>query len=104
VIITDGIKGYDILHEHGKRAVINADDKNQGFFHLNTVNGYHSFIKERNRGARGFATKFLNRYNVLFSKVYRSSDAVIDDIYNLINKKDDRYIVPPIKYLRVYSS
>jgi hypothetical protein len=36
------------------------------FYRINKVNGYLSFIKERKRRARGFGTKYLNRYNTLF--------------------------------------
>jgi len=90
VIITDGLKGYSVLAEYGKRAVITANEGNGGFFNMNTVNGFHSFIKERNRDARGFATKYLNRYNTLFSKVFGSTNAVVDDIYNLLSDRDSR--------------
>jgi hypothetical protein len=30
-----------------------------GFYRINEVNGYHGFIKGRNRAARGFGTKYL---------------------------------------------
>jgi hypothetical protein len=52
-----------------------------GFYRINEINGYHRFIKERNRGARGFGTKYLNWYNALFSRVYRSPDFLTDDLY-----------------------
>ena len=90
VILSDGAKGYSILEESGICTVINASEEREGFFNINTVNGYHSFIKERNRNARGFATKYLNRYNALFSKVYRATKAVVDDIYNLLCDRDNR--------------
>ena len=38
----------------------------------------------------GVATKYLNRYNALFSKVYRTTKAVVDDIYELLCDRDDR--------------
>ena len=43
------------------------------FYNLNTVNGYHSFIKKRYNFYKGVATKFLNRYNVLFGLTYGKS-------------------------------
>jgi transposase-like protein len=52
---------------------------------INTVNGYHSFIKERNRNARGFATKYLNRYNSLFGAKFRATEPLDDDLYNLMS-------------------
>jgi transposase-like protein len=84
LILCDGSKSYDILSREGKCTVINAGPDNSGFNHINTVNGYHSFIKERNRNARGFATAYLNRYNALFSMVYRSSEFIADDIYKMM--------------------
>jgi hypothetical protein len=52
-----------------------------GFYWTNEVNGYHRFIKERNRSARGFGTKYLKRYNALFSRVYRGANYLSDDLY-----------------------
>lgn len=91
VILSDGTKGYRVLEESGKCKVFNANNEdNDNFFNTNTVNGYHSFIKEKNRNARGFATKYLNRYNALFSSTYRATKAVVDDIYNLLCDMDNR--------------
>ena len=42
-----------------------------GFYNLNTVNSFHSFIKRQYEFYRGVATKYLNRYNVLFSAAYK---------------------------------
>lgn len=81
VVLSDGAKGYGILEKDGKCTVLNAKASDDSFFNINTVNGYHSFIKDRNRNAHGVATKYLNRYNALFSKVYRTTKAVVDDIY-----------------------
>ena len=92
VILSDGAKGYSILEESGKCKVFNANKDNDSFFNINTVNGYHSFMKEKNRNARGFATKYLNRYNALFSCTHRATKAVVDDIYNLLCDKDNRDI------------
>ena len=61
LILSDGAKSYGVLGE--KCTVQNTDQEEDSFFHINTVNGYHSFIKERNRKACGFATKYLNRYS-----------------------------------------
>ncbi len=90
VVLSDGAKGYGILEKDGKCTVLNAKASDDSFFNINTVNGYHSFIKDRNRNAHGVATKYLNRYNALFSKVYRTTKAVVDDIYELLCDRDDR--------------
>ena len=89
LILSDGAKSYGVLGE--KCTVQNAVKDEDSFFHINTVNGYHSFIKERNRNARGFATKYLNRYNAFFSKVYRTTKEVVDDIYNVLCDMNNRY-------------
>jgi hypothetical protein len=79
LIVRDGAASYKILE---KQALCSAAAAGKGgFYRINEINGYHSFIKERNRGARGFGTKYLNRYNALFSRVYRGSDFLTDDLY-----------------------
>lgn len=90
VILSDGAKSYGVLAENGNCAVFNANDDDDSFFNINTVNSFHSFVKERNRNARGFATKYLNRYNALFAKVFRSAKSVVDDIYDLLCDKNNR--------------
>ena len=44
------------------------------------MNGFHSYIKSRYHFYRGVATKYLNRYNALFSAAYRNVDSVIKRI------------------------
>lgn len=89
VVIADGSKGYGVLEEAGKCAVLNAKEAAEHgageFFNINTVNSYHSFIKGRNRNARGFATKYINRYSTLFSKVFRPDGVIIDNIYRIMH-------------------
>ena len=41
---------------------------------LNTVNGFHSMIKEVLRRYRGVATKYQNRYNALFAAMYKRTN------------------------------
>jgi len=90
IAMTDGLQSYNILKKGGKCAVFDASRLGNKHFHINTVNGFHSFIQERNRAARGYATKYLNRYNALFSKVYRATDDVSDDIYSLLFDRNER--------------
>jgi hypothetical protein len=33
---------------------------------------------------RGFGTKYLNRYQTLFSRVYRENDFLVDELYKVI--------------------
>ena len=60
----------------------------KGFVHTNTASSFHSFIKERYNQYRGVATKYLNRYNALFSKAFRNTEGLINDIYCLLRKND----------------
>lgn len=83
LLLCDGAKNYEILSEYGKCVIAHAK---QGLNNINTVNGFHSLIKERNRAAHGFATKYLNRYNSLFSAVFRASDTLSNDIYGLMSE------------------
>lgn len=88
-ILADGAKSYGVLGKTGTAQ--NAEHDEDSCFPMHTVNGYHSFIKERNRNARGFATKYLNRYTALFSKGYRTTTEVADDSYNMLCDMNNRY-------------
>lgn len=76
LILCDGSKSYNALED--KCNVANTK-------RINKVNGFHSFIKERENIARGFSTKYLNRYNALFASVYGKSGFAIDEIQKLIS-------------------
>jgi hypothetical protein len=91
-LLCDGSKSYGVLSESGKCITANTSPNVPGLNNINAVNAYHSFIKERNRKARGLATKYLNRYNALFSTTFRASDSVIDDVYNLLSAMNGGFI------------
>jgi transposase-like protein len=84
LMVCDGATSYKVLEAQGLCST--AATGSGGFYRINEVNGYHSFIKERNRSARGFGTKYLNRYNALFSRVYRGSDFLSDDLYKTMRR------------------
>ena len=63
--------------------IVDAED-NHKFFHLNTVNSFHSFIKKRYSFYRGVATKYLNRYNALFGFAFRHSADALSRIEQLL--------------------
>jgi len=92
LLLHDGTKNYEILSEADKCVTAAASIENEGLNNINTVNNYHSFIKERYHMARGFATSYLNRYNALFSAVYRSSDSLAEDIYNLMTDMSQSFV------------
>jgi transposase-like protein len=90
VVLSDGAKGYTALGENRKCTVIHVNPEGGDSCHVNTVNGFHSYIKERHREARGFATKYLNRYNALFSIAYRSTQNIADDIFRMLSTMDEQ--------------
>ena len=80
LVLYDGLKGYSSLEELSKCSVKDiTSEPEDRFYNLNTVNGYHSFIKKRYNFYKGVATKFLNRYNVLFGLTYGKSAFELTD-------------------------
>ena len=84
LVICDGLKAYNILSSEYGCSVKDVNKETDKFFHLNNVNGFHSFVKRRYAFYRGVATKYLNRYNALFAKTYRASKSFFNDIYNIL--------------------
>ena len=79
VAFTDGLKGYRHLEEAVDcviESVNRQEQKNAGTANLNNVNSFHSYIKERYSHYRGVATQYINRYNALFSTVYRAKESL----------------------------
>jgi transposase-like protein len=98
LVLCDGAKSYSALS--GMCEVQRVDTNKAGeFSHINNVNAYHSFIKERYNRYRGVNTKYLNRYNSLFGKAYNSTKSLTDTIYNILcsNRKE---LYRPVKSLK----
>ena len=65
-------------------SVWNVKKETGSFFNLNMVNNLHSFIKKRYYDYRGVATKYLNRYNLVFRAAYRmrmSEDELAEKLF-----------------------
>ncbi len=80
LVLCDGLKSYRGLSCVAHCTVCNCNsksDEEKGFFNLNTVNSFHSFLKHRYAFYRGVATKYLNRYNALFAAVFRHTESLI---------------------------
>ncbi len=80
VVLCDGLKSYMGLSCTAHCTVCNCKNKSEeekGFFNLNTVNSFHSFLKRRYTFYRGVATKYLNRYNALFAAAFRNVESLI---------------------------
>lgn len=84
LVICDGLKSYNILGNEYGCTVKDVNLEGGRFFHLNCVNGFHSFIKQNYVHYRGVATKYLNCYNTLFAKMYRTSASCPESIYNML--------------------
>ena len=94
IILCDGATGYNALGAECDCDVKNVKEETgsskggKGFYNINTVNNFHSFIKEWYTHCRGVATKYLNRYNILFAKAFRGAKELVDDIYNMLCSND----------------
>lgn len=80
LVLCDGLKSYHGLAVATGCTVKDchgATEEEKGFFNLNTVNGFHSFIKRRYDFYRGVATKYLNRYNALFAASYNNIELLV---------------------------
>lgn len=79
-MLCDGLKSYHILPAATGCTVKDCcglTEEEKSFFILNTVNGFHSFIKRRYDFYCGVATKYLNRYNALFAASYNNVDVLV---------------------------
>jgi hypothetical protein len=83
LVLCDGAKSFAALTGTCEVRTIHQTEKGE-FSHINNVNGYHSFIKRRLDTYRGVATKYLNRYNALFSRAYGCVKSTVDAIYNIL--------------------
>ena len=87
LVCTDGAKGYEVLRTAVEGcSVVKVKQKEGSFYHLNTVNAFHSCIKRLNSTFRGVATKYLNRYNGLFSLIFRKGEEIRDALSSCIRK------------------
>lgn len=107
LILCDGLGSYTVLSMAADCTVqdINAEGAaDYGFYNLNTVNNFHSYIKKQYNDYRGVATKYLNRYNALFSIAWRRSEAIISSLCTRLLKpgpKDYHYTIRNIRESRL---
>lgn len=87
LLLTDGEKGYQSLRSVAEGcSVVSVKAQKGRAFHLNNVNAFHSLIKGYYEQYRGVATKYLNRYNALFSMVCHSLSGLKDRIFSRLSK------------------
>lgn len=75
-------------------SIVNVQKETGSFFNLNAVNNLHSFIKNRYYDYRSVATKYLNRYNLVFRAAYRmrlSVDELAEKLFLACDPKRVHY-------------
>ena len=83
LILTDGLRSYKSLEATTGCTVVNVNrEKGRGLFNLNVVNSLHSYIKEIYDHYRGVATKYINRYNALFSIAFRCTNRHAESLFH----------------------
>lgn len=83
LILTDGLRSYNIPETLANCTVVDVNhEESRGIFNLNTVNSLHSYIKETYNHYRGVATKYINRYNALFSIAFRCAKNLKDTLFS----------------------
>lgn len=84
LLLTDGLLSYKALESLAECTVLDVNrEENKGGCNLNTVNSFHSFIKQMYLGYRGVATKYINRYNALFSYAFRNQDSLVKRLLSM---------------------
>lgn len=102
LLFTDGQKAYQSLRSVAEGcSVVSVKAQKGRVFHLNTVNGFHSLIKSYYEAYRGVATKYLNRYNALFSMLYRSFSGLKDHIFSRLSKVSSVCYWSPVSAIKL---
>ena len=83
LVLTDGLRSYHVLETLASCTVVDINqEESRGIFNLNTVNSLHSFIKEAYNHYRRVATKYINRYNALFSIAFQCVNNLKDILFS----------------------
>ena len=91
LVLCDGAKSISALSDVAE--ISSVKNERDSFYHINNVNGYHSFIKMRqNNIYHGIATKYQNRYNALYSLAYGcDTEDQVEVIYNMLIQKSGQF-------------
>lgn len=83
LVLTDGLRSYKSLEAATGCTVVNVNtEKGKKAFNLNLVNSLHSYIKWMYDHYRGVATKYINRYNALFSIAFRCVNSQAESLFH----------------------
>lgn len=85
--LCDGLRSYHAfpgIADCTVKDCNNWDREVSCFYNLNTVNGFHSFIKQHYEFYRVVASKYINRYNALFSATYQNAETMVRRLMDTI--------------------
>lgn len=103
LILTDGLRSYNVLETLAGCTVVDINHEAcRGMFHLNTVNSLHSYIKKTYVHYRGVATKYINRYNALFSIAFRCANDMKDTLFAVLSSIGQTCYWHSVKDVRNY--
>lgn len=103
LILTDGLRSYNVLETLTNCKVINVNHEEcKEMFNLNTVNSLHSYIKETYNHYRGVATKYINRYNALFSIAFRCAKDLKNTLFAALCNSGQTCYWHSVKDVRSY--
>lgn len=104
LVLTDGLRSYNALETLADCTVVDINhEKSKGIFNLNTVNSLHSYIKQTYNHYRGVATKYINRYNALFSVAFRCAESQKDTLFTSLCKVSQNSYWHSVKDVRKHS-
>ncbi len=102
-ILVDVLRSYHILESLAECTVIDVNQEGcRGMLNLNTVNSLHSYIKETYKHYRGVATKYINRYNALFSVAFRCADSLKNSLFATLSSIGKSNYWHGVKEIRNY--
>lgn len=99
----DGAAAYNRLVEMKRctKVVLSSHSEYSKVYHLNTVNGLHSRLKEMFNRFHGVSSKYLNRYLAMFVALEQVGSSlfcpVVDSVKTMLSKVN---AVRPIRLLR----
>lgn len=103
LILTDGLRSYNVLETLSGCTVVDVNHEEcRGIFHLNTVNSLHSYIKGIYIHYRGVASKYINRYNALFSIAFRCANNMADALFAALGSLGQTCYWHSVKDIRNY--
>ena len=102
IVLCDGKRAYNKLI-HAKKCekiVLKSREDFNTAYHLNTVNGLHSRLKDMLYRYRGVSSKYLNRYLALFTTLeYVGRSALAPELDSVCQLIAGVYAVKPIRSL-----